>query len=118
MGVNETGGKIEASDFVKVFNRYGVSLTDIAEVVHEDLTVVSGWEAGGTRPGTKVQTKLIGLRDIIMVLSDSLSAPGVGQWLHASNRILDDERPLDALSQGRDQTVMEAANAFVDGSYV
>lgn len=116
--MNRLGGTKRTAELVTVFKRYGVSLADIAEVVHEDVKVVSGWETDGTKPGPKTYTKLIGLHAILMVLADSLSMRGVGQWLHTGNRILDGQRPLDALSEGQDHEVMEAANAFVDGSYV
>ena len=54
----------------------------------------------------------------LSAVSDSLTARGVGQWLHARNRLLAGARPIEALAEGRSQDVRLAAQAFVDGSYV
>ena len=43
---------------------------------------------------------------------------GVGQWLHAKNRLLDGERPVDLLAEDHYEEVRSAAEAFVGGSYV
>ena len=58
------------------------------------------------------------LRDLVLLLSDSLTPRGVGQWLHAKNRLLDGERPVDLLAEDHYEKVRSAAEAFVDGSYV
>lgn len=58
--------------------------------------------------------ELAQLRDL---LADSLTRRGVGQWLHAANRVLGGQLPIDLLSQGRYDEVRRAAEAFVDGSY-
>ena len=56
--------------------------------------------------------------EVRKLLSDSLTPRGVGQWLHARNRLLAGERPLDVLVDGRYGEVRDAAQAFVDGAYV
>jgi len=58
------------------------------------------------------------LRDLVVLLSDSLTPRGVGRWLHAKNRLLDDERPVDLLANDRFDDVRRAAEAFIDGAYV
>jgi hypothetical protein len=52
------------------------------------------------------------LRDIVLLLSDSLTPRGVGQWLHAKNRVLGGERPIDLLTEERYEEVRGAAEAF------
>ncbi|MBL7659369.1 DUF2384 domain-containing protein, partial [Escherichia coli] len=51
-------------------------------------------------------------------LSDSLTPRGVGQWLHAKNRLLDGQRPVDLLAKDRYEDVRSAAESFIDGAYV
>ena len=41
-----------------------------------------------------------------------------GQWLHAKNRLLDGQRPVDLLAEDRYQDVRSAAESFIDGAYV
>jgi hypothetical protein len=62
--------------------------------------------------------RLADLRDLVILLSDSLTPRGVGQWLHARNRLLGGSRPIEALHDGRLIEVDRAAQAFIDGAYV
>lgn len=118
MTTKQLGRAVEASDFVRAFKGYGVSQADIAQVVQVDVETVYAWKATGAKPGDTAYSKLEDLREIILALSDSCTARVVGQWVHAQNRILDGQRPLDALREGQQQKALEAAKAFVDGSYV
>ena len=54
----------------------------------------------------------------MLLLSDSLTERGVAQWLRAKNPLLDAARPIDLLEAGEFEKVREAAESFVDGSYV
>lgn len=109
---------VEASDLVVAFKDYGVSQTDLATVAKVDPKTVYAWKAKSAKPRSTAYTRLDGLRDVVSVLSDSLTSRGVGQWLHAQNRMLGGKRPLDALREGDQEAVLEAARSFVDGSYV
>jgi len=109
---------VEASDLVVAFKDYGVSQADLATVAEVDPKTVYAWKAKSARPRATAYTRLDGLRDVVSVLSDSLTSRGVGQWLHAQNRSLDGKRPLDVLRDGNQQAVLDAARSFIDGSYV
>ena len=61
---------------------------------------------------------LADLREVVDVLSDSLTQRGVAQWLQAENRLLDGERPLDVLAKCETDRVLAAANSFVSGAYI
>lgn len=76
---------------------------------------VRGWRTGDIRADQYDQ--LAQLRDLVMLLSDSLTPRGVGQWLHARNRLLDGQRPIDLLAEKHYERVRRAAEAFTDGSY-
>jgi len=56
--------------------------------------------------------------DIMQILEDSLTAEGIEQWLRAANRLLDGRRPVDLIDEGDTESVRQAAQAFLDGSYV
>jgi hypothetical protein len=58
------------------------------------------------------------LRSVVLLLRESLTPRGVGQWLRAPNRLLGARRPIDVLSEGRIDAVREAAAAYVEGAYV
>ena len=74
------------------------------------------WANSGIRP--ERYDRLSELRDLVLLLSDSLTPHGTGQWLHARNRLLGGERPLELLANERAGEVRRAAQAFVDGAYV
>ncbi len=43
---------------------------------------------------------------------------GVGQWLHARNRLLAGDRPIEMIAEGKIDEVRRAARAFIEGAYV
>jgi hypothetical protein len=51
-------------------------------------------------------------------LADTLTAKGIEQWLHAHNRYLKGERPIDVLARGDGKFAYEAAIAFSEGIYL
>ncbi len=107
---------VEASEIVDALKPFGVTQVDIAAVTHVSDRAVRGWRSGDIHPDR--YDRLAQLRDLVILLSDSLTPRGVGQWLHAKNRLLEGQRPVELLAEGRYDTVREAAEAFVDGAYV
>jgi hypothetical protein len=107
---------VEASEIVDALKPFGVSQVDIASVTRVSARAVRAWRTGDIRPDR--YDRLAQLRDLVLLLSDSLTARGVGQWLHAKNRLLDGDRPVDLLVEDRHEEVRTAAEALVAGSYV
>ncbi len=107
---------VEAPEIVQALKAYGVTQTDVGSVAGVSDRAVRGWRVCAVRPDR--YDKLADLRELVLLLSDSLTPRGVGQWLHARNRLLAGERPLEALAAGRGADVRRAAEAFIDGSYV
>lgn len=107
---------VEAPEIVNALKSYGVTQTDVATVTGVTDRAVRAWRESTIRRDR--YDRLAELRDVVLLLSDSLTRRGVGQWLHARNRLLDGRRPLDLLHEGDVAAVRKAAQAFVDGSYV
>lgn len=107
---------VEASEIVEALKPFGVSQGDVAAVTHVSDRAVRGWRTGDIRPDR--YDRLAGLRDLALLLSDSLTPRGVGQWLHAQNRLLEGRRPVEALAEGDFDAVRRAARSFIDGAYV
>jgi Protein of unknown function (DUF2384) len=103
---------VEASEIVDALKSFGVTQVDVAAVAQVSDRAVRGWRTGDTHPDR--YDRLARLRDLVLLLSDSLTQRGVGQWLHAKNRLLDGARPVDLLAE----EVRGAAESFIDGSYV
>lgn len=107
---------VEATEIVHALRAYGVTQSEVGAVTGVSDRAVRGWARSAVRP--QRYDRLAELRDLVVLLSDSLTERGVGQWLHARNRLLDGARPIEALAEGRFEEVRDAAQAFVDGSYV
>jgi hypothetical protein len=107
---------VEASEIVDALKSFGVTQVDVATVTQVSDRAVRGWRTGDIRPDR--YDRLAQLRDLVLLLSDSLTPRGVGQWLHAKNRLLEGQRPVDLLADDHYDEVRRVAEAFVDGSYV
>ena len=107
---------VEASEIVEALKPFGVKQGDVATVVQVTDRAVRGWRSGNISSAR--YDRLTDLRDLVALLSDSLTPRGVGQWLHARNRLLEGERPIELLGHGQAARVQQAAQAFVQGTYV
>jgi hypothetical protein len=107
---------VEPNEIVVALRPFGVSQRDVAAATQVSDRAVRAWRAGGIHDESF--DRLQDLRDIVLVLADSLTKRGVGQWLHARNRLLDGACPIDVLAEGRVGEVRQAAHSFVDGASV
>lgn len=107
---------VEPDEIVDALRPFGVTQRDVAAATNVSDRAVRGWRTGGIH--AEPYDRLQDLRGIVLILSDSLTPRGVGQWLHARNRLLDGARPIDLLAEGRVDDVRQAAQSFVDGAYV
>ncbi len=107
---------VEPNEIVRALKGYGVTQADVADATGVSDRAVRGWKTSAARQ--EPYDKLGELRELVLLLSDSLTPRGVGQWMHAKNRLLDGRRPIELLRENHWGDVRRAAQAFVDGSYV
>lgn len=108
---------VEVSDVVGALRRFGLTQKDLASATGASERSVRNWaKTSAIRAGH--EERLRELRDVALILQDSLTPRGVGQWLRARNRLLDAAKPIDLLAAGRAEEVEKAAKSFVDGAYV
>jgi hypothetical protein len=108
---------IEADEIVAALRNFGFTQHDVAVAVGVSDRSVRNW-SHETPLRRRNEERLQAFRHIVLLLSDSLSSRGVGQWFRAHNRTLDGRRPLDVLAEGDIEAVRRAAAAFADGAYV
>src|SRR6266536_3879815 len=90
---------------------------DLAQATEASERSVRNWKkTAAIRP--EYEERLRYVRDVALILQDSLTPRGVGQWLRARNRMLGGRRPLELIHESDLARVKEAAQAFVDGAYV
>lgn len=96
---------------------YGLTQLAIAKATGTSARSVRNWEATSAIRARNDE-RLRDLREIVLILSQTLRARGVGQWLRARNRLLNGRRPIDVLAAGKMKAVRDAAAAYVEGAYV
>jgi transcriptional regulator with XRE-family HTH domain len=114
--VRELERAVEAPEIVRALKGYGLTQRDVGTVVGVSERAIRGWRQAGIKQDR--YDRLAELREIAMLLSDSLTPRGVGQWLHAKNRLLGGQRAIDLLADGKVDEVRLAARAFIEGAYV
>jgi hypothetical protein len=108
---------VEAADVVHALRQFGLTQAAIALATQATPRSVRNWQrTSAIRP--QAEDRLRDLREIALLLQETLTRRGVGQWLRARNRLLSGRRPLEALAAGETQAVREAAAAYVEGAYV
>jgi len=89
----------------------------IAEITGASERSVRNWKKTSAIRSV-YEERLRGLKEIVIVLSDTLTPRGVSQWLRAKNKMLNNEKPIQALSQGNFSSVLQTAEAYRDGAYI
>ena len=108
---------VEAGEVVLRLRDYGLTQASIAKATGATVRSVRNWqETSAIRPQN--DERLRELREIVLLLRETLTPRGVGQWLNARNRTLAGRRPIDVMAEGRTDAVRDAAKAYVEGAYV
>jgi hypothetical protein len=108
---------VEAGEVVLRLRDYGLTQASIAKATGATVRSVRNWqETSAIR--AQNDERLRELREIVLLLKETLTPRGVGQWLNARNRLLGGRRPIEVLSEGNAKLVRDAANAYVEGAYV
>jgi hypothetical protein len=80
----------------------------------EDLTG-EAWTSWSNDPA--YADRLAALREVILTLSDSLTARGIKQWLTAPQRVLMRQSPMELITTGNLSDVVVAAHVLDQGVY-
>ncbi|HYL59420.1 MAG TPA: hypothetical protein VEU51_11150 [Candidatus Acidoferrales bacterium] len=108
---------VEAGDVVRRLRDFGLTQSAIAKATGATVRSVRNWEAtSAIRP--RNDERLRDLREIVLILRETLTEKGVGQWLQARNRTLKGRRPIELLERGDFEAARNAAKAYVEGAYV
>ena len=89
---------------------------EIAEVTGVDERQVYNWAAGTSRPKGSKRDRLLEVHYILQALRDVYTQEGAEIWVHARNRSLSSERPIDLLIAGDFQPVLLAVERLRTGT--
>lgn len=109
---------VEPDEIVDGLRKY-LTQKDIATGAGVSERTVRDWaKSSGVAVRQGNYDNLAQVREVVLVLRDSLTPRGVRQWMSARNRLLAGRRPLQVLHDGDAEAVLRAARAFVEGVYV
>lgn len=101
----------------RVREQAGLTAADIAEIMGIGPRQVQNWASGKGRPAdSKRLRQLLDLQYVLDLLGELFDAEGTLLWLHARNRTLGGERPLDLLAAGRADEVIALLDRLADGN--
>ena len=98
-------------------HRGGLKGTDVANIASVSPATVSRWTSGKALPHPKTQLVISDLRYVVDRLSEFYSPDEARIWLYAKHRLLNGERAIDLINQGRADRVLEVIESLDEGSY-
>jgi len=98
--------------------RGGLSGVDVANMTSVSKATVSRWSHGKGAPHTKTQLVLSDLRYVVDSLAEFYTPDETRIWLYARNKLLDGERGMDLIHEGRTDEVLAAIERLSSHSYL
>jgi DNA-binding transcriptional regulator YiaG len=93
----------------------GITQAELAKAVGTGSRSVQNWANGHNAPRGRSAEKLLDVHAIIDILSDSYTPEGIDIWFHSRNRNLDMRRPIDLLTEGDFDRVLDEAKWVAGG---
>jgi DNA-binding transcriptional regulator YiaG len=100
---------------VEEVTRAGITQAELAKAVGSGARAVQNWASGQNAPRGEAVKRLLDVRTVVELLSDSYTDEGIDIWLHARNRNLDMCRPIDLIVEGEIEKVIDEAKWVAGG---
>ena len=110
--------KEPSATYVRVVNDVtgaGITQAELARAVGSGPRAVQNWASGHNAPRGEAVKRLLDVRTVITLLSDSYTDEGIDIWLHSRNRNLDMKRPIDLIVGGEIDKVIDEAKWVAGG---
>ena len=98
--------------------RGGLQGKDVANIVDVSTATVSRWSRGTATPSLRTQTVIAELRYVVERLADFYTPDETRLWLHTPHPLLNGERAIDLIYNGRTEEVLAAIERLAAGAYV
>ena len=96
----------------------GLRGVDVANITNVSQATVSRWSNGRSTPHSRTQLILSDLRYVVIRLDDYYEAEEIVAWLFARHPQLDGGRPIDAISEGRSEDVLDIVDRLDAGVFL
>jgi transcriptional regulator with XRE-family HTH domain len=97
--------------------RGGLKGSDVANVVSVSPATVSRWTTGSAFPHPKTQLVISDLRYVVDRLADFYSPDETRIWLYARHRLLNGNRAIDLIHEGRTAEVLGVIESLDEGTF-
>lgn len=97
--------------------RGGLKKIDVANIATVSPATVSRWTSGKASPHPKTQLVISDLRYVVDLLADLYSPDETRAWLYSRHRLLNEERAIDLIHQGRADEVLAVIESLTEGAY-
>jgi hypothetical protein len=91
--------------------------TDVANIAAVSQATVSRWVSGKASPQPKTQLLISDLRYVVDRLADFYSPDETRVWLYSKHRLLNGERAIDLIHDGRAAEVLAVIESLDEGTY-
>lgn len=98
--------------------RGALSGVDVANVADVSKATVSRWVTGKAAPQPKTQLILSDLRYVVDRLSEFYTPDETRVWLYSRNNLLDGERAMELIHQGRTEEVLASIERLGSLAYL
>jgi hypothetical protein len=96
----------------------GMRSVDVANILGTRPETVSRWNQGKAFPRGDTEKMLLDLDYIVEQLSDFYEPLEARLWLYSRQRLLQSERPVDLIQQGKTGIVIDVLDQLRDGVYI
>lgn len=104
------------SKLVEDIRDTALTTAELAVVTGVEERQVYNWASGASKPRTETKDKLLEVHYIVKELREVYTPDGADIWIHARNRGLGGEKPIDLLIAGDFQAVLAAVERLKTGA--
>lgn len=97
--------------------RGGLKGTDVANIAAVSPATVSRWTSGASVPHPKTQLLISDLRYVVDRLAEIYDPNETRIWLYSKHRLLNGERAIDLIRNGRTDEVLGVIESLDEGAY-
>jgi transcriptional regulator with XRE-family HTH domain len=97
--------------------RGGLKGMDVANIAAVSPATVSNWTSGKAFPDPKTQLLISDLRYVVDRLTEFYSPDETRIWLYSKHRLLNSERAIDLIHEGRTDEVLTLIERLSEGTY-
>lgn len=97
--------------------RGGLKGSDVANIAAVSPATVSRWTSGTSFPHPKTQLLISDLRYVVDRLAEFYDPDETRVWLYSKHRLLNGERAIDLIHEGRADEVLAIIASLDEGTY-